>query len=98
MGGRVGGRSVRVAWVRGEWLVWLTGLTPNCLRRGPGLDPDLQSWVEEGGYKWRLYLTLHCHHLDHSCIKMGSDESRFNVSLIVRDKVTIKTVSTDHNL
>ena len=23
-----------------------------------------------------------------SCIKMGSDESHFNVSLIVRDKVT----------
>ena len=23
-----------------------------------------------------------------TCIKMGSDESRFNVSLIVRDKVT----------
>ena len=29
---------------------------------------------------------------------MGSDESHFNVSLIVRDKATIKTVSTDHNL
>ena len=25
---------------------------------------------------------------DDSCIKMGSDESHFNVSLIVRDKVT----------
>ena len=32
-----------------------------------------------------------------TCIKMGSDESHFNVSLIVRDKVT-KTVSTNHNL
>ena len=31
-------------------------------------------------------------------IKPGSDESHFNVSLIVRDKVTIKTVFTDHNL
>ena len=28
--------------------------------------------------------------------KTGSDESHFNVSLIVRDKVT-KKVSTDHN-
>ena len=27
-----------------------------------------------------------------------SDDSHFNVSLIVRDKVTIKTMSTDHNL
>ena len=35
-----------------------------------------------------LYLSLHCHHQNDSCIKMGSDESQFNVSLIVRDKVT----------
>ena len=33
-------------------------------------------------------LSLHCHHQNDLCIKMGSDESRFNVSLIVRDKVT----------
>ena len=30
-----------------------------------------------------------------TCIKMGSDESHFNVSLIVRDKLT--RLSTDHN-
>ena len=41
---------------------------------------------------WRLgkreiiYLSLS--HQNDSCIKMGSDESHFNVSLIVRDKVT----------
>ena len=35
-----------------------------------------------------LYLSLHCHHRNDSCIKMGSDESHFNVSLIVRNKVT----------
>ena len=35
-----------------------------------------------------IYLSLHCHHQNAFCIKMGSDESRFNVSLIVRDKVT----------
>ena len=35
-----------------------------------------------------IYLSLHCHHQNDSCIKMGSDESRFNVSLTVRDKVT----------
>ena len=50
--------------------------------------------MEEGEY---IYLSLHCHHQNDSCIKMGSDESHFNVSLIVRGKVTIKTVSTDHN-
>ena len=58
-----------------------------------------------GGGKrvWRLgkreiiYLSLRCHHQNDSCIKMGSDKSHFNVSLIVRDKVTNKTMSTDHN-
>ena len=34
------------------------------------------------------YLSLHCHHQNDSCIKVGSDESQLNVSLIVRDKVT----------
>ena len=47
-----------------------------------------------GGGVWRwgereiIYLSLHCHHQNDSCIKMGSNESHFNVSLIVRDKVT----------
>ena len=35
-----------------------------------------------------IYLSLHRHHQNDFCIKMGSDESHFNVSLIVRDKVT----------
>ena len=35
-----------------------------------------------------IYLSLHCHHKNDFCIKMDSDESHFNVSLIVRDKVT----------
>ena len=35
-----------------------------------------------------IYLSLHCHHQNDSSVKMGSDESHFNVSLIVRDKVT----------
>ena len=35
-----------------------------------------------------IYLSLHCHHQNDSCSKMGSDESHFNISLIVRDKVT----------
>ena len=29
---------------------------------------------------------LDCHHQNDFCIKMGSDESHFNVSLIVEDK------------
>ena len=45
---------------------------------------------EKGVWMWgkRVYLSLHCHHQNDSCIKMGSAESHFNVSLIVRDKVT----------
>ena len=35
-----------------------------------------------------IYLSLHCHRQSDSCIKMGSDESHFNVSLIMRDNVT----------
>ena len=35
-----------------------------------------------------IYLSVHCHHQNDSCIKMGSDESHFNVSLIVKDRVT----------
>ena len=46
----------------------------------------------KGVWRWGkreiIYLSLHCHHQNDSCIKMGSDESKFNVSLIVRNKVT----------
>ena len=45
-----------------------------------------------GGERKIIYLSLHCHHQNDSSIKMGSDESHFNVSLTVRDKL-----STDHN-
>ena len=40
----------------------------------------------EVGKEEIIYLSLHCHHQNDSCMKMGSSESRFNVSLIVRDK------------
>ena len=48
----------------------------------------------EGVWKWGkreiVYLSLHysCQHHNDSCVKMDSDKSHFNVSLIVRDKVT----------
>ena len=43
---------------------------------------------EKGGGErvWRwgereiIYLSLHCHHQNHFCIKVGSDENHFNVS------------------
>ena len=49
---------------------------------------------ERGRGVWRwgereiIYLPIQCHHQNDSCIKMGSDDSHFNFSLIVRDKVT----------
>ena len=49
-----------------------------------------------GGGGEIIYLSLHCHHQNDFCIKVGSDESHFDVSLIVRDK-SHKIVSTDHN-
>ena len=53
----------------------------------------------EGGYGGRgrgrlLYPSLHCHHRNDSCIKMGRDQSHFNVSLIVRDKVARQSPET----
>ena len=41
----------------------------------------------EVGEREIIYLSLHSHHQNGFCIKMGSDESHFNVSLVVRDKV-----------
>ena len=73
--------------LRSEFLVWLVGytcLTPSCLQRGTCRDRDPRRW----GKREIIYLSLHCHHLNDSCIKMGSDGSHFNVSLIVRDKIT----------
>ena len=35
-----------------------------------------------------MYLPVHGHHQNDSCIKMGSDESHIKGSLIVRDNVT----------
>ena len=53
-----------------------------------------------GVWRWGetevIYLSLHCHHQNYFCIKMGSDEVDFNVSLIARGKVT--RLSTNHNL
>ena len=50
-----------------------------------------------GGGRGRLYTYRYCHHQDDSCIKMGSDESRFNVS-VGSDGQSHRTVSTNHNL
>ena len=60
----------------------------------------------EGGGGWRgegaviIYLSLHCHHQNGSCITMGSDESHFNVSVGSdgQSHKTVSTIGTNHNL
>ena len=37
--------------------------------------------MEVGEEEDYIYLSLRCHHQNDSCIKMGSDESHFNVSV-----------------
>ena len=62
-------------------------------------------WGEGGGgdvvWRWGereiIYLSLHCHHQNDFCIKMGSDESHFNVS-VGSDGQSHRTVSTNHDL
>ena len=44
-----------------------------------------------------IYLLLHCHHQNDSCIKMGSNESHYNIP-VGSDGQSHKTVSTNHNL
>ena len=56
-----------------------------------------------GAWRWReremeiIYLSLHCHHQNDLCIKMGIDENHFNVS-VGSDGQSHKAVSTNHNL
>ena len=45
-----------------------------------------------------INLSLHCHHQNDSCIKMGSDESHFNVSVGISDEQSHRTVSTNRSL
>ena len=51
----------------------------------------------EVGEDGDIYRSLHCHHQNDSCIKMGSGESHFNVS-VGSDGQSHGTVSTNHNL
>ena len=52
---------------------------------------------EGGKGVWRWGEREHCHHQNDFCIKMGSDESHFNVS-VGSDGQSHKTVSANHNL
>ena len=55
----------------------------------------------KGAWRWGereiIYLSLQCHHQNDSGIKMGSDESHFNVSVGSLGQ-SHGTASTNHNL
>ena len=48
------------------------------IRDGEKGEVGMEVWG--GGGVEIIYLSLHCHHQNDSCIKMGSDESHFYVS------------------
>ena len=76
-----------------------------------GVEVRGEGWGK-GVWRWSvretIYLSLHCHHQNDTCIKVGRDESHlndssikmgshgshFNVSLIVRDKDTRRCPQT----
>ena len=67
------------------------------------MSTETTSFIRDGGvgggvWRWEereiIYLSLHFHHQNDSCIKTGSDGSNFNVSLIVKDKVRIQCPQT----
>ena len=53
--------------------------------------------MELGGEGDYIYTYRYRHHQNDFCIKMGSDESDFNVS-VGSDGQSHRTVSTNHNL
>ena len=58
--------------------------TVRIIRDGENRGKGVWRW----GEREIVYLSLHCHHHNDFCTKEGSDGSHFNVSLIVRDKVS----------
>ena len=51
--------------------------TIRLIRDGEKGEEEVWRW----GEREIIYLSLHCHHQNDSCIKTGSDESHFNVSV-----------------
>ena len=76
------------------WLMFIWAIISSLMRRVCGC---VGVWGGGGGEGREItYQSLHCHHQNDFCIMMGTDESHFNVSITVRDKVT-RQVSKDHN-
>ena len=66
-------------------------------RRGGGGVKGVWSWGGGGGVEGDYIPIATLSPPEYSCIKMGSDESRFNVS-VGSDGQSHRTVSTNHNL
>ena len=65
---------------------WLVGLINPVQREVPSKEVVAGTEIPGGGGRGRLYLTLHCHHHNDSCIKVGIHESHLNVSLTVKSR------------
>ena len=68
-------------------LIWLNLFIAELSPSITGRDRNLGRYAREGGTRRGEgdNLTLYSYHQNDSCIKMGSDKSHFNVSLMVRD-------------
>ena len=62
--------------------------TVRLIRDGENGGKRISRWEKRES----IYLSLHCHHQNDFCIKMGSDESHFSVS-VGSDGQNHKTVS-----
>ena len=102
-------QKLLVSWQLSRTYDVLQWLKEGCRKRVLGVWSRRQP-VNEGGTlraslsgtlrwgEWEIiYLSLHCHHQNDSCIIMGSDDRHFNVS-VRSDGQSHKTVSTNHNL
>ena len=55
--------------------------TIRLIKDGETGEGDMEVGVGVGGEEREIiYLSLHCHHQSDFCIKVGSDESHFNIS------------------
>ena len=74
-----------------------TLLSDPCFAKTSAVPCVLPALQYRRGGREIIYLSLHCHHQKDSCIKMGSDESHFNVSVLSEGQ-SHETASTNHNL
>ena len=70
----------------------VNGAKPSIMNIEPSTPPFVvpRRSIMNAAMMWgkREFIYLSLHHQNDSCVKVGSDESHFNVSLIVRDEVT----------